>query len=132
MSQADPTFQNLTSRELTQAKRKEEGEGRGLKGKNAHLVKVLVASVVSDSLRPYGQLLPTRLICSWDSPGKNTAVGSHSLLQGIFPTQGLNPGLLHYRHQGSPKGPTTELQKMDICTLPLRNKLRPTVPNLNE
>ena len=33
-----------------------------------------------------------------DSPGKNTRVGSHDLLQGIFPTQGLNPGLLHCRH----------------------------------
>ena len=32
-----------------------------------------------------------------DSPGKNTGVGCHSLLQGIFPTQGLNPGLLHFR-----------------------------------
>ena len=32
---------------------------------------------------------------SMDSPGKNTGVGCHSLLQGIFPTQGLNPGLLH-------------------------------------
>ena len=31
------------------------------------------------------------------SPGKNTGVHSHSLLQGIFPTQGLNPGLLHCR-----------------------------------
>ena len=30
-----------------------------------------------------------------DSPGKNTAVGCHALLQGIFPTQGLNPGLRH-------------------------------------
>ena len=44
-----------------------------------------------------------------DSPGKNTGVGSHALLQGIFPTQGLNPGLLHcwqvhyyLSHQGSP------------------------------
>ena len=44
-----------------------------------------------------------------DSPGKNTLVGSHSLLQGIFPTEELNPGLLHCRqilyhlsHQGSP------------------------------
>ena len=44
-----------------------------------------------------------------DSPGKNTGVGCHALLQGIFPTQGLNPGLPHYRwilyhlsHQGSP------------------------------
>ena len=33
----------------------------------------------------------------WDFPSKNTGVGNHSLLQGIFPTQGLNPGLLHYR-----------------------------------
>ena len=35
--------------------------------------------------------------CPWDSPGKNTRVGSHSLLQGIFPTQGSNPGLLRCR-----------------------------------
>ena len=44
-----------------------------------------------------------------DSPGPNTEVGCLALLQGIFPTQGLNPGLLHCRwilyqmsHQGSP------------------------------
>ena len=35
-----------------------------------------------------------RLLCPRDSPGKNTGVGCHSLLQGIFPTQGLNLGLL--------------------------------------
>ena len=35
--------------------------------------------------------------CPWDSPGKNTGVGCHSLLQGIFPTQGLSPSLLHCR-----------------------------------
>ena len=34
----------------------------------------------------------------WNSPGQNTGVGSLSLLQGIFPTQELNPGLLHGRH----------------------------------
>ena len=39
----------------------------------------------------------TRLLCPWDFPGKNIAVGCHFLLQGIFPTQGLNPGLLHCR-----------------------------------
>ena len=50
-------------------------------------------SVVSDSLRPHG-LEPTRFLCPWNSPGKNTEVGSHSLLQGIFLTQGLNLGLL--------------------------------------
>ena len=32
----------------------------------------------------------TRLLCPWDSPGKNTEVGCHALLQGIFPTLGLN------------------------------------------
>ena len=46
----------------------------------------------------------------WDFPGKNTGVGCHFLLQGIFPTQGSNPGLPHCRqtlyhlsYQGSPK-----------------------------
>ena len=53
-------------------------------------------SVVSDSLQPHG-LLPMGLLCPWDFPGKNTGVGCHALLQGIFPTQGLNPGLLHCR-----------------------------------
>ena len=48
-------------------------------------------SVMSDSLRPHGLYSP------WNSPGQNTGVGSISLLQGIFPTQGSNPGLLHCR-----------------------------------
>ena len=51
-------------------------------------------SVVSDSLPPHG-LGPTRLLCSWDFPGKNTGLGCHFLLQGVFLTQGLNPGLPH-------------------------------------
>ena len=45
------------------------------------------------SLRPYG-LKPTRLLSPWNSPGKNTGVGCHALLQGIFPAQGSNPHLL--------------------------------------
>ena len=60
-------------------------------------------SVVSSSLWPHGLYSP------WNSPGKNTEVGSLSLLQEIFLTQGLNPGLLHCRqilyqlsHKGSP------------------------------
>ena len=36
-------------------------------------------------------------LCPWDSLGKNTGVRSHAFLQGAFPTQGLNPGLLNYR-----------------------------------
>ena len=61
-------------------------------------------SVMSDSLRPHGRYSP------WNSPGQTTGVGSLSLLQGIFPTQGSNPGLLHCRkilyqlnHKGSPR-----------------------------
>ena len=49
---------------------------------------VLSHSVVSDSLRPH-RLYPARLLCPWDSPGKNTGVGCHSLLQRIFQTQDL-------------------------------------------
>ena len=40
-------------------------------------------------------LYPTRLLCPWDSSGKNTGVGCRALLQGIFPAQELNPHLLH-------------------------------------
>ena len=43
--------------------------------------------VVSDSLQPHG------LYSSWSSPGWNTRVGSHDLLQGIYPAQGSKPGL---------------------------------------
>ena len=48
------------------------------------------------TLLPCG-LEPTRLLRPWDSPGKNTGVGYHFLLQGIFLTQGSNLGLLHWR-----------------------------------
>ena len=41
--------------------------------------------------------VPARLLYPWDFPGKITRVGCHFLLQGIFPTQGLNLGLLHCR-----------------------------------
>ena len=64
-------------------------------------------SVMPDSLGPYG-LQPTRLLYPWDFPGKDTGVGCHFFLQGIFPIQGSNPGLPHCRqtlyslsHQGS-------------------------------
>ena len=61
-------------------------------------------SIVSDSMQPRGLYSP------WNSLGHSTRVGSLSLLQGIFPTQGSNPGLPHCRwifyqlsHKGSPK-----------------------------
>ena len=59
---------------------------------------------MSDSWRPHGLYRP------WNSPGQKTGVGSPSLLQGIFPTQGSNPGLPHCRwipyqlsHKWSPR-----------------------------
>ena len=61
----------------------------------------LSCSVVSDSLRLHG-LWPTRLLCPWNFPGKNTGVGCHFLLQGIFPTQGLNWCLLHWQVDSLP------------------------------
>ena len=61
-------------------------------------------SVVSESLQPHGLYSP------WNSPSQNTRVGSLSLLQEVFPTQGSNPGLLHCRwilyqlsHKGNPR-----------------------------
>ena len=53
-------------------------------------------SVMSDSLRPHGLWL-IRLLRPCDFPGKSAGVDCHFLLQGIFPTQELNPGLLHCR-----------------------------------
>ena len=49
---------------------------------------------LSDFLQPHG-LQAARLLCPWNSPGKNTGVGCHSLLQGIFLIQGSSLGLLH-------------------------------------
>ena len=75
-------------------------------------------SLSRDSLWPHG-LSPTRLLHPWNSPGKSTGVGCHFLLQGLFPTQGSNPGLPHCRqtlyhlsHQGSQ------------CRVILNNKFR--------
>ena len=53
-------------------------------------------SVVSDFLWLYG-LYPPRLLCPWNSPGKNTGMCCHSLLQGIFPIQGSSLSLPHCR-----------------------------------
>ena len=44
----------------------------------------------------------TRLVCPCDFPGKNTGMGCNFLLQGIFPTQGLNPCLLHWQEDSLP------------------------------
>ena len=74
-----------------------------------------------------------RLLCPWDSPGKNTEEGCHSLLQGISPTQRLNPGLLHWpadslpsSHQKSPIG--TQCRARSIILL---CDFRSCLPNTN-
>ena len=76
----------------------------------------VIASGVSDSLQPHG-LWPARLLCPWDSPGKNTGVCCHFLLQGIFPIQGSNLGLLYCNrilyclsHQGSSSKVSTKIK----------------------
>ena len=82
---------------------------------------VLSHSVVPDSLQPH-VLWP---FVHGDSPGKNTRVGYLILFEGIFPTQGSNSGLLHYRwilyqlsHQGSPRSLPMAV-KMDWVVFPL-------------
>ena len=55
--------------------------------------------------------LPVSLLCPWDSPGKNTGVGCHALLQGIFPAQGLNPRLLRLLHWQAGSLPLAPLGK---------------------
>ena len=94
---------------------KEENEKAGLK-LNIQKTKIMTSgpniswqidevtvtvTVMSNSSGPHGLHSP------WNSPGQNTGVGSLSLPQGIFPTQGSNPGLLHCRqilYQLSHKG----------------------------
>ena len=76
-----------------------------------HTVREWSRSVRSDSLQPR-RLQPTSLLCPWDSPSKDTGVGCHFLLQGIFLNQGSNLCLLHCQadslplsHLGSPSYP---------------------------
>ena len=77
---------------------------------------------MSYSLWPHGLYSP------WTSPGQSTGVGSHSLLQGIFPTQGLNPGLLNcgqilylLSHELSHKGRPLDCKK-----------IKPVSPKVNQ
>ena len=67
-------------------------------------------SVLYDSLWLHG-LLSTKLLCPWHFPGKNIGVGCHALLQGIFPTQGIEP-----------RSPTWQ-----VYSLPLEPPVKPKV-----
>ena len=83
----------------------------------------------------------TRLLCPWDSPGKNAGVGCHFFLQETFPTQGLNPCLLHCRqrlyclsHQGTSKIMVASFNRSHACAgilsapHPAAGHRRPTPP----
>ena len=73
------------------------GPSEDLRGGRWESCAVFSHSVVSDSLWPHRLCSPPGSSVYGDFPGKNTRVGSLSLLQGTFPTQGVNPGLLPYR-----------------------------------
>ena len=73
-------------------------------------------SVMSNSLQPYG-LQPARLFCLWDFPGKNTGVGCHFLLQGIFLTQGSNLHLLYLLHWQADSLPLWHLGSPSMFTV---------------
>ena len=70
-------------------------------------------SVVSDSLWPH------RLYSPWNSPDQNTGVGSLSLLQGIFPNQRSNPGLLYYRQLLYQLSQREAQEHWSVCSLSL-------------
>ena len=68
-------------------------------------------SVMSNSATPW-TVQSTRLLCPWNSHW-NTAMACHSLLQGIFPTQGLNPGLPHCPNPGiEPRSPALQVNSL--------------------
>ena len=73
-------------------------------------------------------LWPARLLCPWDSPGKNTGVGCHTLLQGIFPTQGSNSHLSAspaLQVDSLPTGPPGSLRVCGGCANPSRSPHSP-------
>ena len=74
---------------------------------------------MSNYLRPHG-LQSTRLLCPWDSLDKNTGVGYHALLQGIFLTWGSNPHLFHLLHwqaDSLPLAPSQFSSVQFICSV---------------
>ena len=83
--------------------------------KKPSLQEIERCAVLSDSLQPQELYRP------WSSPGQNTGMSSLSLLQGIFPTQGSNPGLLHCRrilytliNHGSPQNFIVGYSLLDV------------------
>ena len=88
-----PALEDLWTKELRAEVRTRWGSGCS----TAYLNRAVLCSVTSHSLQLH-KLQSPRLLCLWDSPGRNTGVGCHFLLQGIFPTQESNLCLLHSLH----------------------------------
>ena len=92
-------------------------EAMWVKNLNQSMCCVFNYSVISNSLQPCG-LQPTRFLCPWDFPGRNTTVGYHFLLQGIFPTQGSS--LLHLLHwQGESLPLHNSRHLLSTCYMPV-------------
>ena len=83
---------------------------RTMRGESSKEDVILVSMSCLTFLRCHG-VQPTRLLCPWYFPGKNTGMGCRFLLQGIFLTQGWSLGLLHWQVSSSPlshqESPTT-------------------------
>ena len=86
------------------------------------------------------QKVATRLLCPWDFPGKSTRVGCHFPLQGIFPTQGLNLSLLHWKedslplsHLGSPQISIISIKTNEEVSQKLNRDILhdPAIPHLD-
>ena len=95
------TLPSVTDRTNRKKKKINKNKGNPKHSNNPDMYESESRSVVSNSLQPHGLYSPR------NSPGQNSGVGSLSVLQGIFPTQGLKPGLLYFRqilyhlsHQG--------------------------------
>ena len=76
-----------------------------------------IPSFISNSLQS-SWLEHTRLFCLWNPPGKNTGVNCHSLLWGIFRTQGSNPSLLHLLCWQEGSLPLEQPGKPNVCAFP--------------
>ena len=106
------------SQQSTESKQMDKNRPSQWSQKTTVGVTLSSCSVISNSLWPYG-LKPSRLLCPWDFPDKNTGAGCYLLLQRIFPTQGSNPHLLcllHWQkdslplcHLGSPRCDSSDL-----------------------
>ena len=79
-----------------------------------------------------GSPLAARLLCAWDSPGKNTGVGCHALLQGVFPASpALQADSLPLSHQRSPYHSQKQISKKDLDIEDLNSAVKLDLPGIH-